>query len=224
MKEITGIIFDLDGVITDTSELHFLAWKKLADTLDVEIDRSFNEHLKGINRMESLELILDHGNISDQFRLEEKLALATKKNEHYKQLIETVTRIDILPGIEELLTDIKSKNIKIGVASASKNASVVIDNLGITNLFDYIIDSNTVINGKPNPEIFLKVADYLNIPVTNCIGIEDAYAGVKAINEAGMFSVGVGDIITLEEADFVVPHTGLLNLEIIEKEFERAIN
>ena len=223
MKKISGIIFDLDGVITDTSEFHFLAWKELADTLGVEINRAFNEKLKGISRMESLELILDHGNISEKFTVDEKLALATKKNDHYKQLIETVTQDDILPGIEDLLIEIKSENIKIGVASASRSASIVIGRLGITNYFDYIIDSNTVIHGKPDPEIFLKVADYLNIPAVNCIGIEDAYAGVKAINAAGMFSVGVEDTIPLDEADFVVKHTKSLSFQKIKEEFERII-
>lgn len=215
MEHIQAFIFDLDGVITDTAEYHYLAWKALAEELEIPFDMTFNEKLKGVSRMDSLELILEHGGKQDAYTLEEKEELATKKNDHYKTLIANITENDLLPGIHSFLQEIKEKGLKLGLASASKNAFTVMDALGLTSTFDYIVDSSKIKNGKPDPEIFLTAAKALDVEPTHCIGVEDAASGVKAIKGAGMFAVGVGDDKTLAEADLVVSTTEQLKLDTI---------
>jgi beta-phosphoglucomutase len=206
-RKIEAFIFDLDGVITDTAEYHYQAWEKLAKLIGITIDRTFNEQLKGVSRMESLERILMLGNKQHEFTYEEKVKLATIKNDFYKELIKNITPADILPGINELLEDLKSNQIKIGLASSSKNAFDVIDRLNIGQYFDYIVDPATVKHGKPNPEIFMRVADAMNVPYMNCVGVEDATVGIDAIKSAGMFAVGIGDENVLSKADLVFSHT-----------------
>lgn len=213
MRKLEAIIFDLDGVITDTAEYHYLAWKALANEIGIDIDREFNERLKGVSRMESLELILAHGGMANRFSLEEKEKLATKKNEHYKRLIQSITPADILPGIKELIQAAKQKRLKIGLASASKNAFTVLESLGLTPWFDTIVDAGKITKGKPDPEIFLTAAHQLQVIPKHCMGIEDAASGVAAINSAGMFSVGVGDPVSLSHAHLVVSSTSELDLE-----------
>lgn len=218
-KNLQAFIFDLDGVITDTAEYHFLAWKELANSLNIEFDRESNEELKGISRMESLELILKSGGIDQTFNGEEKLNLATKKNDYYKQLIENITAKDILPGIIELLQNIKQNKLKIGLASASKNAPTVLERLELVDYFDAIVNVAEVKNGKPDPEIFLKAVEMLEVPVEDCVGVEDAEAGVRAIKSANMFAVGVGPESVLHKADLVVSTTKELIYEEIVNKF-----
>jgi beta-phosphoglucomutase len=214
-----AFIFDLDGVITDTAEFHYLAWKQLADELGITIDQDFNEQLKGISRMESLERILALDPSKQSITSREKEELATKKNDHYKELIQSINSTNILPGIENLLKEIKANNLKIALGSASKNAPVVLELLGLTEYFDYIVDASKVTKGKPDPETFTTAADYLNLPYDACIGVEDAAAGVEAINKAAMFSVGVGEVKHLAEANYVVDDTSLLHFEEIIKRY-----
>ncbi|MBM7555045.1 beta-phosphoglucomutase [Thalassobacillus pellis] len=220
MKQISGILFDLDGVITDTAEYHYKAWKQLADDLDIPFDREFNEKLKGIGRMESLELILQHGN--KQLTAEEKERQATKKNEHYKQMIELITPADILPGVLEFMNEIKDAGVKTALASSSKNAQAVIENLEITHLLDSVVNAAEIKNGKPAPEIFLKAADQLGLSSENCAGVEDAQAGVEAIKAAEMFAVGVGDQKALKKADWVVEDTSQLDFKELQQKFAEA--
>lgn len=215
MKKIDAFIFDLDGVITDTAEYHYLAWKALGDELLIPFDREFNEKLKGISRIESLELILEHGNQQHNYTLEQKEKLANKKNEHYKQLIKNITENDVLPGVNLLIEKLKKEGIVLGLASASKNAFTVMDSLGLKNTFDTIVDSGKIKNGKPDPEIFLTAAKQLHTDPKHCIGIEDAASGVTAIKSAGMFAVGVGDPLVLAEADLIVPTTSQLDFDSI---------
>lgn len=214
-KSIKGVIFDLDGVITDTEEYHYLAWKEIAEEVGISIDRAFNENLKGISRTESLELILKFGNCENKFSNEEKEALATKKNKNYLELIKKTTSEDILPGIKDFLIELKENKLKIAMASASKNAFLVSKYLDIYDLFDHIVDANTVINSKPHPEIFLKAAEYINIDPLYCVGIEDSVAGVASINSANMYSIGIGNKNVLKEADLVLESTSLLNFKVI---------
>lgn len=215
-----AFIFDLDGVITDTAEYHYLAWKQLAEELGITIDRKFNEQLKGISRMDSLERILAL-KPSLQLSQEEKERLATKKNEHYKELIKNISPKDLLPGIKQLLDDIKEREIPIALASASKNAPVVIEQLGVGHYFAHIVDAAKVENGKPDPEIFIKAADFLGVPYEQCIGVEDAPAGVEAINRANMFSVGIGSKESLAHADYVVTDTAQLNFATIIEQYQK---
>lgn len=220
MSEIKAMIFDLDGVITDTAEYHFLAWKQLGDDLGIPFDRAFNEQLKGVSRMESLERILRLGNKENAFTDEEKQALATKKNDHYKELIKNITPADLLPGIENLLKETKAAGIKIGLASASKNAFAVIDSLQVGHYFDYIVDAAKVKHSKPDPEIFLTAADQLGVEYHTSVGVEDAEAGVEAIKSAGMFAVGVGTKEAMAKADLIVDDTKSLNLVAIQEAFQ----
>ncbi|GAA0469848.1 beta-phosphoglucomutase [Alkalibacillus silvisoli] len=210
-----AFIFDLDGVITDTAELHYQAWKRLADSLEITIDRDFNEKLKGIGRMESLEKILalapDQQNLSQEL----KDALATKKNDHYVDLLKMINEEDILPGIKALLMRIRKEGIHVGLASASKNAKYVLSELGLIDQFDYIVDAAQVSKGKPDPETFTRAADYFGVDYNQCIGIEDAPSGVLAVNGAGMFSVAVGSAEALGHAHYRVDQTSQLDFDTI---------
>lgn len=197
-----GVIFDLDGVIADTARFHYEAWKKLADELGIYFDKKTNERLKGIGRMESLDIILENSNIS--YTLEQKKYYAEKKNEYYKQFIQTLTPDDVLPGVKELMEILKRKGIKTAVASASKNAPTVLNKLGIASEFDYIVDASRIRKGKPDPELFLTAAINIGVEPSECIGIEDSAAGIEAIKRAGMFAVGVGDPKILKKADMVL--------------------
>lgn len=217
-KQIEAIIFDLDGVITDTAEFHYLAWKKLGEDLGIPFDREFNETLKGVSRTDSLERILELGDRQNDFSEAEKDELATKKNAHYVELISNISEKDLLPGIESFLLQIKKAGIKIAMASASKNALMVANALGITSYFDHIVDAATVVNSKPDPEVFLKAANAVSANPKKCIGVEDAAAGVDAINAANMFSVAIGDSTILSHAHFVLSSTEELELNrIIDK-------
>ncbi|MGB9990228.1 beta-phosphoglucomutase [Pseudoduganella rhizocola] len=203
MSRFKAVIFDLDGVITDTARYHYLAWKRLADSQGVHFDEEANEHLKGIDRMGSLDLIL--AGAKRQYTPEEKLALAHDKNEHYKELISSMSPADLLPGAVQALDACRAAGLKIGLASVSKNAFSVLDSLGIRDKFDYVVDAATIARGKPDPEIFLKAARELGVAPEECLGVEDAVAGVASIKSAGMFALGIGDPAILAQADVVIP-------------------
>lgn len=215
---IKGLIFDLDGVITDTAEFHYIAWKSLAENIGIEIDREFNEQLKGISRMESLELILKHGGKELNYTEVEKEELAAQKNDEYKESIKEITPADLLPGIEKLLKEAKERNMGLVLASASKNGPAIMENLQITDLFDGVVDPASLKAGKPDPEIFVRGAEMLGLKTEECVGLEDAEAGIEAINKANMFSVGVGATEAMKEADYAVEDTSQLDLNtILEK-------
>jgi beta-phosphoglucomutase len=216
MSKFKAVIFDLDGVITDTAEYHYLAWKQLGEELGISFDRAFNETLKGVSRMDSLERILALGKRQNDFTLEEKEALATKKNDHYTRLIQDVSAKDILPGIEMLLKDLRKSGYKIAMASASKNAFSVIESLGLNDYFDHIVDAAKVVNSKPNPEVFLKAALAIGVAPEHCIGVEDAGAGVTAINEAGMYAIAIGTDEGLNHAKILLASTEELTIDVIQ--------
>lgn len=195
-------IFDLDGVIADTARFHFLAWKQLASDLGISLTDEDEHRLKGLERLASLEVVL--GERSSQYSTQEKEVLATRKNDCYCRLIQTLTPSDLLAGAGELLDLMAAQNIPIALASASKNAHAVIERLGVAECFTYIADANEVQNPKPHPEIFLRAASGLGLGPAACVGIEDAVAGVEAINSAGMHSVGVGDSAVLSKARDVI--------------------
>ncbi|WP_369689285.1 beta-phosphoglucomutase [Bacillus sp. AFS040349] len=220
LSKLKAFIFDLDGVITDTAEYHFLAWKALAEDLNISFTREINEELKGISRMDSLEKILQFGGKEQGFSEQEKLELATKKNEHYVELINKITPSDILPGIEKLLRDIKQANLGIALASASKNANMVLEALKLKDQFDYIVDVTKIKKGKPDPEIFLKAAELLKVDPSSCVGVEDAIAGVEAIKSAGMYAVAVGPKSSFQKADLVYETTEALSFKEIKERFE----
>lgn len=219
MEYPKAFIFDLDGVLTDTAEFHYIAWKNLAEELGISISREFNEQLKGISRMESLEKILALNPSLVGMSQYDKEQYADKKNNHYRELIKRIRPEDLLPGIERLLRTIKEHNISTAVASASKNAPDIIEQLGISDFFDYVVDASKIEKGKPDPEIFITAADFLKVPYSECIGVEDAAAGVEAIKKANMFSVGVGSKDHLSAADYIVSTTSELDFKKIVREF-----
>lgn len=212
-----GVAFDLDGVITDTAEYHYLAWKKLGEKLGIPFDREFNESLKGISRDESLELILNLGNQENNFSIEEKKNLMNWKNELYIDLIQSINKDDILPGILDLLDSLKNNNIKMAIASASKNAPMILTKLEIIDYFDTIVDPTTLKQGKPAPDIFIEAANQLNMLPSQMVGIEDSQAGITSINDAHMFSVGVGNLV---QANYLVSSTKELIFDDIAQIFK----
>jgi beta-phosphoglucomutase len=210
MSRYKAVIFDLDGVITDTAHYHYLAWKRLAESQGVPFDEAFNEQLKGVDRMGSLELILAQG--ARGYSREEKLALADAKNRHYVELIAGMTPADVLPGVLDALDEVRAAGLGIGLASVSKNAFTVLDKLGIRDRFDEVVDAARIANSKPHPEIFLTAARQLGVPARDCLGVEDAVAGVASIKDAGMVAVGVGSPAVLTQADFVIPSMAAFRL------------
>ncbi|WP_037328602.1 beta-phosphoglucomutase [Runella zeae] len=208
-----AFLFDLDGVIVDTAHFHYQAWRRLAnEKLGFDISEEFNENLKGISRTESLERILAHGNST----LDEatKAAYATLKNEWYVELINKMTPDDILPGVKVFLEKTRQGGIKIGLGSVSKNAKPILEKIGIVEDFDVIIDGTKISKGKPDPEVFLKGAQELQIAPHDCAVFEDAVAGIEAGKRAGMKTVGIGQAEVLKEADIVFPN--LVDVEIFE--------
>jgi beta-phosphoglucomutase len=198
-----AVVFDLDGVITDTARFHYLAWKRMADEVGAPFDEAFNEHLKGVDRMGSLDLILARA--PRAFTSAERLLLAEKKNRHYQELVAEMTPDDMLPGALRALEEVRAAGLKIGLASVSKNAFTVLDRLGIRDRFDDVVDAATIANSKPHPEIFLTAASHLDVAPSDCLGVEDAAAGVASIKDAGMVAVGVGDAQVLARADYIIP-------------------
>ncbi|EAD5295154.1 beta-phosphoglucomutase [Listeria monocytogenes] len=211
---LKGVVFDLDGVITDTAHYHYLAWKKTAESIGIEFDEAFNENLKGVSRIDSLLLILRKDGRENDFTEEQIEALAADKNDFYVSLLKEITPADVLPGIKELIVDLKKQNLKCAIASVSKNAWTVLSALEMEQEFDYIVDAAKITKSKPDPEIFVEACRGLGLETSEVVGIEDAQAGIEAINAAGIVSVGVGS--GLRDADMTVKSTGLLDLRILE--------
>lgn len=211
-----AVLFDLDGVITDTAEYHYQAWKRLGDEIGVDITPQFNEQLKGLSRSDSLDCILKYGGKMQTYSKKEKHALAEQKNDVYLQMIQKITPADLLPGIGELLEKLKARNYKIALCSASKNGPAILKLLTIDNLFDAIVDPASLKAGKPAPDIFLKGAKLVSVEPNQCVGIEDANAGITAIKTAGMVAVGIGDAMQLRDADRILSSTSELSIEMLE--------
>lgn len=196
-----GFIFDLDGVIVDTAKYHFLAWKKLANSIGVDFSEAQNEQLKGVSRIKSLEMILEWGD--KKITKEEFAALLSKKNDDYLSHIAEMDAQEILPDVPKVLDYLTQEKQAISLGSASKNARMILKKVHLINQFDAIVDGNDVIKGKPNPEVFLKAAKELNTAAKDCIVFEDSMAGIQAANAANMISIGIGDKEILHEADYI---------------------
>jgi len=207
-----GVIFDLDGVIVDTAKYHYLGWKKLADELGVPFDEQRNERLKGVSRRESLILLL--GYTPDDQKMKE---WCDRKNGYYLEFVSRIDRSEFLPGSLALLEEIRTApGWKQALASASKNAQLILQRLAIGNLFHAIVDGNDIEKTKPDPEIFSKAAARLDVPPDRCVVVEDAEAGVQAAKAAGMRAIGLGQPDVLREADLVVPDLAHIRLSDIE--------
>jgi len=210
-----AFIFDLDGVIVDTAKYHFLAWKNLANELGFDFTEKQNEQLKGVSRVRSLDILLKIGKI--ELSQEEKDRLLLQKNEEYLTYIEKMTADEILPGIPEALDFLEKNKIPFALGSASKNAGLILEKVGLLNKFTAIVDGNDVSKAKPDPEVFLIAAKRLNTDPEYCIVIEDAVAGIEAAHNAGMFSIGIGDPVHLNAADISLKNTKELTPDLIQK-------
>ena len=196
-------IFDLDGVICDTAKYHYLAWKELADELGIPFTLKDNERLKGVSRMASLEIVLSLGN-KENLSEEEKLAMAEQKNTRYVEMISKMERDEILPGVEKFLQELRECGIKIALGSASKNTAIIMERLGLREMFDYIVDGTMIARTKPDPEVFVKSMEYYGLKPEECIVFEDAAAGIEAGHRGGMRCVGIGKEEDLPEADYLI--------------------
>jgi beta-phosphoglucomutase len=214
MRAIEACIFDLDGVIVDTAVYHFKAWKRLANELGANFTEAENEQLKGISRVRSLELILGWAGIEKSAA--EQQVLATRKNDWYVEMITHMKPEEILPGAKELLEALRAAGIKTALGSASKNAGVILEKVGLIHLFDVLVDGNVVSASKPDPEVFLKGAEGLQIAPQKCVVFEDAIAGVQAAKAGRMKVIGIGDPAVLHEADLVVSNLTEINLQRLQ--------
>lgn len=194
-----GAIFDLDGVIVDTAKYHYLAWKELAERLGFFFSEEHNERLKGVSRMRSLEILLEVGNITATE--EEKLQMADEKNKRYVDMLATLDKSELLEGAEEYLKKLKSEGVLISLGSASKNAPIILEKLGIYDLFDAIVDGNNVSKAKPDPEVFLKGAEMLGLNPKDCCVFEDSQAGIEAARAAGCSVIAIDKSHILTDAD-----------------------
>lgn len=203
LDTMKAALFDLDGVIVDTAKYHYLAWKRLAHDLGIDFSEDDNEKLKGVSRVESLELILKMG--GKTLSAEEKERYMASKNDWYVEMIRQMDASEALPGAVEYLDALRERGVKIALGSASKNAPEILERLGITEKFDAIIDGNKVSRSKPDPEVFTAGADAVGTPYADCVVFEDAVAGVEAAKRGGMYAVGIGSPEVLTRADRVVP-------------------
>lgn len=210
-----GFIFDLDGVIVDTAKYHYLAWKKLANSIGIDFSEAQNEHLKGVSRVRSLEKILEWGNktLSET----EFTQLMAMKNDDYLSYISKMDDSEILPDVTKTIDFLAQHNQLIALGSASKNAKQILNKVKLINCFDVIVDGNNVTEAKPNPEVFLNAANSLQMRAEDCIVFEDSVAGIQAANNAQMISVGIGEASILNEADYVFKDFTEISTEFLTK-------
>lgn len=219
MMSKKGFIFDLDGVIVDTAKYHFLAWKELANSIDIDFNEEQNEQLKGVSRVRSLEKILAWGNktVSEN----EFMSLMSKKNNDYLEYINKMGEGEILPDVPKILNYLKEKNQSIALGSASKNARKILEKVNLISSFQAIVDGNDVSKAKPDPEVFLIGARLLNQEPENCVVFEDSVAGIQAANRANMVSIGIGDKNVLHEADYVFKDFTEISTDFIKELIEK---
>ena len=198
--KIKGLIFDLDGVLVFTDKFHYQAWKTMADELGVYFDETINHRLRGVSRMDSLEIILERYEGPD-LSLREKEKLAEKKNEVYRTLLESMTPDDVTKEVRDTLTKLREKGYKLAIGSSSKNAKFILEKVELKDAFDAISDGNNITKSKPDPEVFLKAAEYLGLPPKACMVVEDAEAGIEAAKKGGMYAAGIGEAAKSINAD-----------------------
>ncbi len=202
-KNIKGLIFDLDGVIVFTDKFHFQAWKALADRLDIYFDEKINHRLRGVSRMESLEIILERYE-GKPFTTEEKEALAEEKNKTYRKLLDTMTPADVSGEVRDTLAELRRRGYRLAIGSSSKNAKYILEKINLTDAFDAISDGTNITRSKPDPEVFLKGAEFLGLKPEVCMVVEDAEAGILAAKAGGMYAAGIGEASKSAQADVVL--------------------
>jgi len=190
MKRIKAVIFDLDGVIVSTDEYHFQAWKQMADDEGIPFDRKDNERLRGVSRMESLEIILEKSSVT--YSVAEKQKMAGRKNDNYREMLGGLSPSDVLPGVSSTLQILRERGVKIAIGSSSKNALPILRAIGLANAFDAVVDGNHISRSKPDPEVFRLAAQCVGVSPQHCLVVEDADAGVEAALAAGMNVLAVG--------------------------------
>ncbi len=210
MQKPKAIIFDLDGVLTDTSEYHYLAWKRLADEEGIPFTRQENdEYLRGVGRRESLMYILRGRKVSE----EQFQEMMDRKNRYYNDMITSMTPKDLVAGSRDLLREIREAGIKVAIASSSKNVRTVLARLDIMGLFDGVADGNCVVNSKPAPDLFVYAAGLVQVPTPDCLGVEDADAGIEAVKTAGMQALAIGPKERFHRADKILPTLANVHLQ-----------
>ena len=192
-----AVIFDLDGVICSTDKYHYLAWKKMADSMGIYFDETINNRLRGVSRMESLEIILEQ--YDKELSQDEKQMLADKKNKMYVELLAQMTKKDLSLEVKETLNKLREKGLKLAIGSSSKNAKFILERLGLKDYFDAVSDGTNISKSKPDPEVFLKAAEFLHITPADCLVVEDAKAGIEAAKAGGFESAGLGEAATCED-------------------------
>lgn len=198
-----AVIFDLDGVIVSTDGLHYKAWKHMADREGIYFDETINNRLRGVSRMESLEIILERA--KKAYTSDEKETLATAKNDIYRESLSELSPGDILPGVSSLLAALREKGIMLAIGSSSRNTPIILKQIGLENYFDAVADGNQISRSKPDPEVFLLAAKLLGLSPADCAVVEDAVAGIDAAKAGGMKAVGVGDASAYQKADVTAP-------------------
>ena len=218
--QYTGVLFDLHGVIADSSQYHLQAWHQLADELGITWTQSLAERVLGMSRQDSLTTILQAGHQLNRYTAAEQVKLGDRKNQMYLELISQMSPADVLPGIIDFLDELKAQHYGIVLASASVNAPLEIKKMQLTDYFPLIVDPATLTRNKPDPEIYVRAASLLNLSPTNCLGIEDSKTGLTAVNGAGALSVGVGATAEIATADVKFADTAELTLAGIQKQIE----
>lgn len=197
---IKGIIFDLDGVLCSTDEYHYQAWKKLADRLGIYFDRKINDRLRGVSRMASLDIVLERSDVS--YSDEEKLALATEKNETYRGLLSNMSPADLSNEVKETLVELRRRGYLMSLGSSSKNSKYILERIGLAGYFDAISDGTNITRSKPDPEVFLKAAEFIGLIPEECLVVEDAVAGIQAAKAGNMAAAGIGEASSYELTDY----------------------
>jgi beta-phosphoglucomutase len=211
MKKIAAVIFDLDGVIVSTDEFHYLAWKELADAEGIPFDRNDNERLRGVSRMESLEILLEKA--SKTYSDAVKLDMAERKNTIYRGLLERLSPADLLPGVAGVLEGLRARGVKIAIGSSSKNAGPILQAIGLADAFDAVADGTHITRSKPDPEVFTLAAQRVDVLAEHCLVVEDAHAGVEAGLAAGMRVLAVGSAADHPSATLRAKDLSAISLE-----------
>ena len=195
-----GIIFDLDGVICSTDEYHYLAWKALADRLGIPFDRERNNLLRGVSRMDSLEIILQKSSVT--YTDEHKQAFAAEKNDLYRESLRQMSPADLPADVQSTLDALRAMGLRLAIGSSSKNTPFILERIGLDKFFDAVADGNCITHSKPHPEVFLKAAEMLGLSPADCLVVEDAHAGVEAAVTGGFDCAAMGDAKDDERATY----------------------
>ena len=208
MNTIHAIIFDLDGVICFTDKYHYQAWKELADREGIYFDEKINDRLRGVSRMQSLDIILERA--SKEYTKEEKESMAAMKNESYVKLLENMSTKDLSDEVKNTLDELRHRGYKLAIGSSSKNTKKILKQIGLGDYFDAISDGTNITKSKPDPEVFLKAADMVEEKPQNCLVVEDAAAGIDAACAGGFLSAGIGDAAAHEGVTYPIRTFGEL--------------